>query len=52
MRKVPRFECVCTAREANKEEKKKVREGQTVDALALGGEEGRDKLRKAWGRCK
>ena len=31
---------------------KKVREGQTVDALALGGDEGRDKLRKAWGRCK
>ena len=24
---------------------KKVREGQTVDALALGGDEGRDKLR-------
>ena len=31
---------------------KKVREGQTVDALALGGDEGRDKLRKVWGRCK
>ena len=31
---------------------KKVKEGQTVDALALGGDEGRDKLRKARGRCK
>ena len=29
----------------NIERAKKVREGQTVDALALGGEEGRDKLR-------
>ncbi len=37
---------------ATKVEKEKVREGQTVDALALGGDEGRDKLRKAVGRCK
>ena len=28
-----------------KQLKEKVREGQTVDALALGGDEGRDKLR-------
>ena len=28
------------------------KQGQTVDALALGGDEGRDKLRKARGRCK
>ena len=28
-----------------KKNKEKVREGQTVDALALGGDEGRDKLR-------
>ena len=27
-------------------------EGRTGDALALGGDEGRDKLRKAAGRCK
>ena len=27
-------------------------EGRTVDALALAGDEGRDKLRKAAGRCK
>eukprot|EP00825_Cyclidium_porcatum_P045351 TRINITY_DN687_c0_g1_i5.p2 TRINITY_DN687_c0_g1~~TRINITY_DN687_c0_g1_i5.p2 ORF type:complete len:117 (-),score=8.07 TRINITY_DN687_c0_g1_i5:64-414(-) len=25
---------------------------RTVDAQALGGDEGRDKLRQAWGRCK
>ena len=36
--------------EVVKEEESK--QGQTVDALALGGEEGRDKLRKAVGRCK
>ena len=28
------------------------KQGQTVDALALGGDEGRDKLRKARGRRK
>ena len=28
------------------------KQGQTVDALALGGDEGRDKLRKATGRSK
>ena len=28
------------------------KQGQTVDALALGGDEGRDKLRKAAGICK
>ena len=27
-------------------------QGRMVDALALGGEEGRDKLRKVAGRCK
>ena len=32
--------------------KEESKQGQTVDALALGGDEGRDKLRKAWGRCK
>ena len=31
---------------------KESKQGQTVDALALGGDEGRDKLRKAWGRRK
>ena len=31
---------------------KESKQGQTVDALALGGEEGRDKLRKALGRSK
>ena len=34
------------------EGKKKAGEGQTVDALAPGGYEGRDKLRKVRGRCK
>ena len=31
---------------------KRSRKGQQADALALEGEEGRDKLRKAPGRCK
>ena len=31
---------------------KRSRKGQRADALALEGEEGRDKLRKAPGRCK
>ena len=30
----------------------KAKEGHSVDALALRGDEGRDKLRKAAGRCK
>lgn len=34
------------------EAKKKSKQERRVDALALGGEEGRDKLRKAVGRCK
>ena len=37
------------ARQVRRRESK---QGQTVDALALGGDEGRDKLRKAPGRCK
>ena len=35
---------MCTERES--------KQGQTVDALALGGEEGRDKQRLARGMCK
>ena len=30
----------------------RVKEGRAVDALALGGEEGRDKRRNSTGRCK
>lgn len=37
-------------KETNVEQESK--KGQTVDALALGGDEGRDKLRKARSRCK
>ena len=37
------------AKEIIEQESKK---GRKVDALALRGEEGRDKLRKATGRCK
>ena len=35
-----------------KYEVRESKQGQTVDALALGGDEGRDKLRKARGRRK
>ena len=37
---------MCVFRDKNK------KKGRTEDALALAGEEGRDKLRKAAGRCK
>ena len=34
------------------EKKRRRKQGRTEDALAPRGEEGRDKLRKALGRCK
>ena len=37
---------------ALKRVKKESKQGRMADALALRGDEGRDKLRKAAGRCK